>query len=436
MLQLRQGFGRLIRGHTDRGVVAILDPRLRTKGYGRAFIAALPRCPVVEDPAAVAAFFGDGDRRFRLNGAACGEEEAEDTDAAAARPGAADPFRERTPDDMGARARRSSTRSPASGIVALIVVIAIVAFGGGSNTNEKAAARRSSPRAASTSTTRRRRASPHYTTLNPSPPPSWNSFPPTSGRHFYQWVLWGDYTEPVPLIKEVHNLEHGGMIIQYGNKVPKSDISQIDAFWQKDPTAMLVAPLPKLGEQDRDDRVDELGRVHELQREGVQGVPVGVPLPRAGVVDLPEELAPAGPVRRRLSLTPPGWRNWSDAAGLKPAVLRDVGVRLPPPASSHKSSVALRQLAQPAGELVGQVAGAEAPLPVALLGAGQVHPRLAAEREHVLQRRDRERRARGPRRLDERRVPGRRGRAPTTCAARRSALSHQPRVVSLSCVPV
>jgi ATP-dependent DNA helicase DinG len=58
MLQLRQGFGRLIRGHSDRGVVAILDPRLRTRPYGRAFLAALPRCPVAEDPAAVAAFFG------------------------------------------------------------------------------------------------------------------------------------------------------------------------------------------------------------------------------------------------------------------------------------------------------------------------------------------------------------------------------------------
>jgi ATP-dependent DNA helicase DinG len=57
MLQLRQGFGRLIRGHEDRGVVAILDPRLRTRPYGRAFLSALPRCPLVEDSAAVAAFF-------------------------------------------------------------------------------------------------------------------------------------------------------------------------------------------------------------------------------------------------------------------------------------------------------------------------------------------------------------------------------------------
>ncbi|HEY5293928.1 MAG TPA: ATP-dependent DNA helicase [Gaiellaceae bacterium] len=61
MLQLRQGFGRLIRSHADRGVVAILDPRLRTRAYGRAFIGALPRCPIAEDHAAVAAFFG-GDR--------------------------------------------------------------------------------------------------------------------------------------------------------------------------------------------------------------------------------------------------------------------------------------------------------------------------------------------------------------------------------------
>jgi ATP-dependent DNA helicase DinG len=59
MLQLRQGFGRLIRSHADRGVVAILDPRLRTRGYGRAFLAALPRCPIVEDRSAVAEFFGE-----------------------------------------------------------------------------------------------------------------------------------------------------------------------------------------------------------------------------------------------------------------------------------------------------------------------------------------------------------------------------------------
>jgi ATP-dependent DNA helicase DinG len=46
-LALRQGFGRLIRSRADRGLVAILDRRLVSKGYGRAFLATLPRCPVL-----------------------------------------------------------------------------------------------------------------------------------------------------------------------------------------------------------------------------------------------------------------------------------------------------------------------------------------------------------------------------------------------------
>jgi ATP-dependent DNA helicase DinG len=62
VLQLRQGFGRLIRGHGDRGVVAILDPRLRTRAYGRAFLSSLPGCPVVADRGDVAAFFAGGER--------------------------------------------------------------------------------------------------------------------------------------------------------------------------------------------------------------------------------------------------------------------------------------------------------------------------------------------------------------------------------------
>jgi ATP-dependent DNA helicase DinG len=56
VLQLRQGFGRLIRTHRDRGVVAILDPRVRTRPYGRAFLDALPPCRIVSERAAVAGF--------------------------------------------------------------------------------------------------------------------------------------------------------------------------------------------------------------------------------------------------------------------------------------------------------------------------------------------------------------------------------------------
>jgi ATP-dependent DNA helicase DinG len=41
-LRLKQGFGRLIRSGTDRGVVVIADPRIVTKGYGRGLLEALP----------------------------------------------------------------------------------------------------------------------------------------------------------------------------------------------------------------------------------------------------------------------------------------------------------------------------------------------------------------------------------------------------------
>jgi ATP-dependent DNA helicase DinG len=49
VLALQQGLGRLIRHRGDRGVLAVLDPRIRTKGYGRRFIASLPPAPVVND---------------------------------------------------------------------------------------------------------------------------------------------------------------------------------------------------------------------------------------------------------------------------------------------------------------------------------------------------------------------------------------------------
>ena len=46
ILKLRQGVGRLVRTKSDKGIVAILDSRVVRKPYGRAFLAALPPCPV------------------------------------------------------------------------------------------------------------------------------------------------------------------------------------------------------------------------------------------------------------------------------------------------------------------------------------------------------------------------------------------------------
>ena len=49
ILTLLQGLGRLIRHRRDRGVLALLDPRVRTRGYGRRFLASLPPAPATQD---------------------------------------------------------------------------------------------------------------------------------------------------------------------------------------------------------------------------------------------------------------------------------------------------------------------------------------------------------------------------------------------------
>ena len=51
ILKFRQGFGRLIRTQSDRGVVAILDRRVLTKQYGRLFLESLPQCTARQGPA-------------------------------------------------------------------------------------------------------------------------------------------------------------------------------------------------------------------------------------------------------------------------------------------------------------------------------------------------------------------------------------------------
>jgi ATP-dependent DNA helicase DinG len=56
ILAMLQGLGRLIRHRRDRGVLAILDPRLRTMSYGRRFLDSFPPAPITHDPEAVTRF--------------------------------------------------------------------------------------------------------------------------------------------------------------------------------------------------------------------------------------------------------------------------------------------------------------------------------------------------------------------------------------------
>jgi ATP-dependent DNA helicase DinG len=60
VLTLKQGFGRLIRSLEDRGVLVLLDPRVRTKRYGQTFLASLPPYRMTETITDVEHFFENG----------------------------------------------------------------------------------------------------------------------------------------------------------------------------------------------------------------------------------------------------------------------------------------------------------------------------------------------------------------------------------------
>jgi ATP-dependent DNA helicase DinG len=59
VLALKQGFGRLIRSKTDRGILCILDNRIRRMHYGKIFLESLPEYTTTQDLAEVARFMED-----------------------------------------------------------------------------------------------------------------------------------------------------------------------------------------------------------------------------------------------------------------------------------------------------------------------------------------------------------------------------------------
>jgi hypothetical protein len=75
----------------------------------------------------------------------------------------------------------------------------------------------------------------------------WNTSPPTSGPHYQTAAIWGAYTTPLYKGQVVHNLEHGGIFIQYGQGVPQATIDQLKTFYDSHLNATLLSPLPSLG---------------------------------------------------------------------------------------------------------------------------------------------------------------------------------------------
>ncbi|MGH3024083.1 MAG: DUF3105 domain-containing protein [Gaiellaceae bacterium] len=71
----------------------------------------------------------------------------------------------------------------------------------------------------------------------------YNSTPPTSGLHNNQTAIWNLYDQPVPSLNYVHNLEHGGVVVQYGSQVPDAAVAEIGTWYNDDTRGLIVAPL-------------------------------------------------------------------------------------------------------------------------------------------------------------------------------------------------
>lgn len=86
----------------------------------------------------------------------------------------------------------------------------------------------------------------HSITTPSGTSPEWNTVPPTSGPHYEVPVVYGIYDEPVYQAQLVHNLEHGGIYILYGPRVPDATVEQLKSFYDDHTRGTILAPLPSL----------------------------------------------------------------------------------------------------------------------------------------------------------------------------------------------
>jgi Protein of unknown function (DUF3105) len=139
-----------------------------------------------------------------------------------------------------------------AGIAAVVVVAALLAavfaFGGGGGDDGAEGVRAALVDAGCTLEAKPAQPGDHTAAVDATDDPKWNTDPPTTGPHYQVPAIFGEYDAPVQIAQAVHNLEHGGVYIFYGDDVPEATVTQLSDFYNEDPTALLLAPLPRLGE--------------------------------------------------------------------------------------------------------------------------------------------------------------------------------------------
>lgn len=77
---------------------------------------------------------------------------------------------------------------------------------------------------------------------------TYNSYPPTSGPHYESLARWGIHTEPIPNELQVHNLEDGGVMVQYNCPDGCPDlVAQLTELVERyDGEHVILAPYPDM----------------------------------------------------------------------------------------------------------------------------------------------------------------------------------------------
>lgn len=89
-----------------------------------------------------------------------------------------------------------------------------------------------------------------HTVLDPAgTSDKWNTDPPTTGPHYAVAAIFSAYDEELELARVVHNLEHGGIFLLYGEDVPAETVEQLKAFYDDHKTGTIMAPLDRLGDE-------------------------------------------------------------------------------------------------------------------------------------------------------------------------------------------
>jgi Protein of unknown function (DUF3105) len=152
-------------------------------------------------------------------------------------------------DDPGSGRQRLVLYALASaGLVAVVVVVlALLASGGSGGTDPERV--RGAAEAAGCGFQASAAQPRSHSVTSADGTAKWNTTPPTTGAHYEVPAVWGAYDSPLQPARYVHNLEHGGIYIQYGDDVPEATVAQLRAFYDEHERGTLLAPLSALGRQ-------------------------------------------------------------------------------------------------------------------------------------------------------------------------------------------